>query len=118
MTYPYMGLTPNEYQQRASATAIYPAERGVEYVALGLASEAGEVAGKVKKQIRDGANWSGEQREEHRQKMIDELGDVQWYVAEMARNLDISLEDLMRWNLAKLQSRRERGVLQGNGDKR
>ena len=118
MTYPYTGLTPNEYQQKASATAIYPAERGVEYVALGLASEAGEVAGKAKKQIRDGANWSGEQREEHRQTMSDELGDVQWYVAEMAKNLNITLEELMCRNLEKLRSRAERGVLQGSGDKR
>jgi NTP pyrophosphatase (non-canonical NTP hydrolase) len=111
-------MSPNEYQQRASRLAIYPSERGIEYVALGLASEAGEVAGKIKKQIRDGKNWTGEQREEHRQRIVDELGDVVWYVSELARQLDVPLETVLANNIFKLESRQRRGTIGGNGDVR
>lgn len=111
-------MTPNEYQQRASKLAIYPEERAIEYVALGLASEAGEVAGKVKKAIRDGKNWTGEQREDHRQSIKAELGDVLWYVAETARQYDLTLEDVLLYNIYKLESRQARGTLTGNGDNR
>jgi NTP pyrophosphatase (non-canonical NTP hydrolase) len=111
-------MTPNEYQQRASRLAIYPEERGIEYVALGLASEAGEVAGKVKKAIRDGKNWTGEQREEHRYAILGELGDVVWYVSELARQFNLPLEDVMQHNIDKLESRAARGTIQGNGDNR
>lgn len=111
-------MTPNEYQLRASRLAIYPEERGIEYVALGLASEAGEVAGKVKKAIRDGKNWTGEQREEHRQKVLDEASDVLWYLSELCRQYGENLEDLFDRNLNKLESRAARGTIQGNGDNR
>jgi NTP pyrophosphatase (non-canonical NTP hydrolase) len=111
-------MTPNEYQQRASRLAIYPEERAIEYVALGLASEAGEVAGKVKKAIRDGKNWTGEQREDARQAVLGELGDVLWYVSELARQLDCPLERVMQHNVDKLESRQQRGTLTGNGDNR
>ncbi|MFN7883265.1 MAG: nucleoside triphosphate pyrophosphohydrolase family protein [bacterium] len=111
-------MNATEYQLRAHALAIYPEERAVEYVALGLASEAGEVAGKVKKQIRDGKNWTGEQRHEHLDKTIAELGDVMWYAAELATVLGIDLGNVMRLNLAKLESRRDRGVIAGDGDAR
>lgn len=108
----------DDYQRLARTTAIYPAERGVEYVALGLASEAGEVAGKIKKQIRDGANWTGEQREEHRRAILAELGDVLWYAAELASNYGVSLGEVAEANIAKLQSRQARNVLSGSGDTR
>lgn len=111
-------MTPNEYQQRASRLAIYPEERAIEYVALGLASEAGEVAGKVKKAIRDGRHWTGEQREEHRYAVLGELGDVLWYVAELARQYNLPLEAVMQHNIDKLESRQARGTLTGNGDNR
>lgn len=111
-------MTPNEYQQRASRLAIYPEERAIEYVALGLASEAGEVAGKVKKAIRDGKNWTGEQREEHRQKTLDEASDVAWYLSELCRQLGESFEDLLERNLRKLESRQARGTISGDGDNR
>lgn len=111
-------MTPNEYQQRASKLAIYPEERAIEYVALGLTSEAGEVAGKVKKAIRDGRNWTGEQREEHRQSIKAELGDCAWYLAEMARHYGLTLEEVLEHNLNKLESRQARGTLTGNGDNR
>jgi NTP pyrophosphatase (non-canonical NTP hydrolase) len=111
-------MNPNEYQVRAHALAIYPRERDVEYVALGLASEAGEVAGKVKKQIRDGANWNGERREEHRRAILAETGDVLWYCAELLGLYGLTLEEAMVANIEKLESRKVRGVISGSGDNR
>lgn len=103
----------NEYQQEASATAIYPGRQGTievrAYLALGLNGEAGEIAEKVKKEIRDGYTTMG---------MADELGDVLWYLSELARQSGISLEYVARRNLEKLASRQERGVIGGSGDDR
>lgn len=99
-----------EYQHRTRETAIYPADQGVVYTALGLASEAGEVAGKVKKAIRDGINV--------RSAVIDELGDVLWYVARLADELGEPLSDVAERNLLKLGARAERGTLSGSGDER
>lgn len=111
-------ITFDSYQHLASKTAIYPKERAVEYVALGLASEAGEVAGKIKKQIRDGASWNGEQREAHRQAILAELGDVLWYIAELCTNYDVHLSDVAEDNLRKLKARAAHNTLQGDGDNR
>lgn len=111
-------MDADNYQREAKRSAIYPEESAVEYVALGLASEAGELAGKVKKQIRDGRNWNGEKLEDHRQAMIAELGDVLWYAAEMAGRLNVTLSEVMQRNLDKLRDREERGVLGGSGDNR
>lgn len=98
------------YQDFTDSTAIYPPEKGLEYTALGLASEAGEFAGKVKKMIRD-SNYDTEA-------MIAELGDVLWYVARAAAELDVHLSDVAKDNVEKLKSRIERGKLKGSGDKR
>jgi len=98
------------YQDFTDTTAIYPPEKGLEYVALGLASEAGEFAGKVKKMIRDG-NYDTEA-------MIAELGDVLWYVARAAAELDVHLSDVAKDNVEKLKSRMERNVVKGDGDNR
>lgn len=111
-------MDADAYQREATKFAIYPDERAIEYVALGIASEAGELAGKVKKQIRDGQNWAGEQREDHRRHMVSELGDVLWYAAEMAKHLNVSLSYVMEQNIEKLQDRAERGKLGGSGDSR
>jgi NTP pyrophosphatase (non-canonical NTP hydrolase) len=98
------------YQDWTDETAIYPPEKGIEYTALGLASEAGEFAGKVKKMIRD-KNYDLEA-------MVSELGDVLWYVARAAAELDIHLSDVAQMNIEKLQSRKERDTLKGSGDTR
>jgi len=98
------------YQDWTDETAIYPPEKGIEYTALGLASEAGEFAGKVKKAIRDN-NYDLDA-------MAAELGDVLWYVARAAAELDIHLSDVAQMNIEKLQSRKERDTLSGSGDKR
>ena len=98
------------YQDFTNSTAIYPPEKGLEYTALGLASEAGEFAGKVKKAIRDNTYDADA--------MAAELGDVLWYLARAAAELDYHLSDIAEMNVEKLKSRKERNVLGGSGDDR
>lgn len=83
------------------------------YLTLGLASEAGEVAGKAAKQLRDGAEYS-----EFIQSLKQELGDVLWFVAVLAWYHGIELEAVAESNLSKLQDRAARGVIGGSGDER
>jgi NTP pyrophosphatase (non-canonical NTP hydrolase) len=85
------------------------------YPALGLAGEAGEVAEHAKKAIRDDA---GVVTEERRRAMAKELGDVLWYVSQLASELGLELDEIARANLEKLLSRQRRGVLSGSGDER
>jgi NTP pyrophosphatase (non-canonical NTP hydrolase) len=104
------------YQQLARATAIYPSIGGGEvYPALGLANEAGEVLGRVKKVYRD---KNGEYDGADLEAIEAELGDVLWYVSQIAAELKLSLRDIAEYNVAKLRSRQQRGVLAGNGDDR
>jgi len=101
-----------DYQAETSKTAIYPDESGREYLFLGLVNEAGEVAGVIKKAIRD--------NEGHVNSILlsKELGDVLWYISEIANRYGINLEHVLEANIAKLQDRKERGVLGGSGDER
>ena len=100
----------NAYQKLTRETAIYPKNQAIPYLALGLTSEAGEVAGKIKKQIRDGGvEVMG---------TIDEIGDVFWYLARLCDELGFDAEDVLQRNWAKLSDRKERGVIRGSGDKR
>ena len=103
-------ITPDLYENYASQTAIFPKEKALEYLALGLTSEAGEVAGKVKKLIRDGKG--------DKKAIASEIGDVLWYCAMLAKETDVPLNDIMKENLRKLHSRKERGTLSGSGDER
>ena len=106
----------NEYQEQAKATAVYPAMgMNYSYPALGLVGEAGEVAEKIKKIIRD---QDGKLTEENKVEIGKELGDVLWYIAIMAEEMGITLQQVAEDNLAKLMSRKERGVLGGSGDNR
>jgi NTP pyrophosphatase (non-canonical NTP hydrolase) len=105
----------SEYQQLSRRTAEYPREAWLAYPALGLAGEAGEVAEHAKKAIRDDG---GEISEERRAAMAKELGDVLWYVAQLASELGLDLDDVAQANLDKLLSRQRRGVLSGSGDER
>lgn len=109
-------MNGNDYQSKALRTAIYP-NKGSNFVypSLGLVGEAGEVAEKVKKVIRDG---EGVLTDPAREAIAKELSDVCWYVAVLAWELDFSLEELFVMNLEKLQSRLERGVISGSGDDR
>lgn len=105
----------NDYQERASLTAKYEKRTGVLYTTLGLASEAGEVASKVKKVIRDeNAVLSDERRRE----LALELGDVLWYVAMLSRELGYDLSTVATMNIDKLSDRDTRGVIGGSGDTR
>lgn len=113
MSYPSYDLTANQYQTRCNKTAIYPKDQGVVYTILGLGNEAGELQGKYKKFIRDKQNW-----EDVKENLKAELGDVLWYCAQLATELQVDLEAVMRANLNKLESRQTRGVLSGSGDNR
>ncbi len=105
----------SEYQQLARRTAQYPREAWLAYPALGLAGEAGEVAEHAKKAIRDD---EGSVSDARREAMAKELGDVLWYVAQLATELELDLEQIAQGNLDKLLSRQQRGVLSGSGDDR
>lgn len=107
----------NDYQTRATKTAIYPGKgeiTGLLYTGLGL-GEAGEVQGKIKKVLRDD---DGVLTNEKRKEIVKELGDVLWYLANCAEELGVNLNEIAINNLYKLQSRQERGTLVGNGDNR
>ena len=111
-------LSLNEYQNEAMRTAIYPRFRDGTiplYPVLGLTGEAGEVAEKVKKILRD---KNGFATEEDKQEIAKELGDVLWYIANLAKDLNYSLEDIGQMNLDKLNDRKDRGALGGSGDNR
>lgn len=105
----------NEYQKETANTAIYPyAGTGdileFSYLALGLTGEAGEVAEKIKKYIRDG-------KIDH-DLIIKEIGDVYWYLARLCTAFGVEAETVLAINNAKLADRKARGVLGGSGDKR
>ncbi|MCR5764785.1 MAG: nucleoside triphosphate pyrophosphohydrolase family protein [Treponema sp.] len=112
-----MALSINDYQERAHETADYLGmENGdYRYPVMGLSEEAGEVSGKFAKAVRDS---NGIIDGERREAIKKELGDVCWFVAEIATILDLKLEDVMQGNLDKLASRKARGVIHGSGDNR
>ena len=100
----------NEYQLWTKTTQIYSDDVARTYLTLGLAGEASEVCNKHKKEIRDGVNKSEE--------IIDELGDVLYYLSALALEMGITMECLAGMNYAKLSDRKVRGVLSGDGDNR
>lgn len=106
-------LSLNDYQTGAMTTAIYHDK--VIYPALGLAGEAGEVAGKVSKILRDS---KGVLTDEVKKDLRKEIGDVLWFAAALAKDIDATLGEIAEENLAKLKSRKDRGVLGGSGDDR
>ena len=99
------------YQLQAATTAIYPEKTALHYLSLGLSSEVGEFNGKLAKWLRKDGNYPKDE-------LIDELGDVLWFVSELARLHNIDLSLLAQKNLDKLSSRKKRGVLKGSGDNR
>tara|TARA_R100001463_G_scaffold21607_1_gene51815 strand:- start:240 stop:635 length:396 start_codon:yes stop_codon:yes gene_type:complete len=103
------------YQQVAKTTAIYPREQAIIYPTLGLTGEAGEVANKVKKIIRDGTNKNDEGLV---QDLSAEIGDCLWYIAVLADDIGIKLSDIANINLEKLHKRKEKGTIHGSGDNR
>ena len=106
----------DKYQVEARKTAVYPnLGRNLWYPALGLAGEAGEVADKVKKIYRD---YNGFTSHLNRIGICKELGDVLWYVANIATELHVNLSDIAKENLIKLQDRTARDKVHGEGDER
>jgi len=105
----------NSYQRIAKTTAIYPATHKILYPALGLAGEAGEVANKVKKLVRDGTSSLPK---EWKEQIGSEIGDVLWYCAVLADDLGISLGKIASQNEIKLQNRKKKGTISGSGDTR
>lgn len=109
-------MTFEEYQTQSRVTAKYPnLGNNFVYPTLGLSGEAGEVAEKIKKVLRD---KGGVVDEETKQLIAKELGDVLWYVAQIATELGLDLDRVAAGNIEKLLSRMERGVIQGSGDNR
>ena len=102
-------MTFDEYQEFARSTAVYPEDCRVVYPTLGLCGEAGEVAEKIKKHMRDGRTLVG---------VGLELGDVLWYISALADDLGVTLEEIAQANVDKLQSRKVRGQIGGSGDNR
>jgi NTP pyrophosphatase (non-canonical NTP hydrolase) len=107
----------NEYQNKAKQFAIYKDK--IVYPTLGLASEAGEVCGKIKKIMRDTDGIHNLKYKYDRVLEIkSELGDVLWYIANIAEDLNIPLQDIAEENIGKLQDRKDRDKIQGSGDNR
>lgn len=105
-----------EYQEQSRKTAVYPnVGDNFVYPILGIAGESGEVAEKIKKILRE---KNGVVDEDSKQEIAKELGDLLWYMSQLASELGISLDDVAQKNIAKTQSRMERGVLLGDGDNR
>ena len=126
----------DEYQQKSRATAMYPKVAIVQdvrddgggvfaqimseplgwvYPAGKLGGECGELQEKLFKILRDDNGVTSEQKREAIKK---ELGDIIWYVAQLATEFDLSFSDVAQANLAKLADRKERGVIGGSGDDR
>ena len=106
----------NDYQQRAITTSTMTDNTAAPaYYTLGLVGEAGEIAEKVKKILR---NHDGDFSKLDTADITRELGDVLWYIALLADNFDIRLEDIAAVNLAKLADRQTRGVVNSTGDYR
>lgn len=105
----------NKYQETAVETAIYPDTHRILYPALGMSGEAGEVANKVKKIIRDGPE---NMPDDWKDQLASEIGDVLWYCAALANDLGMPLALIAAQNRDKLLERKQKGTISGSGDKR
>lgn len=104
----------NDYQKQARKTKVYPDFYAVYYPTLSICGEVGELANKVKKAMRGDIDIL----ELRTEKTYSELGDVLWYLANICTDLDCSLEDIAKYNLAKLKKRQEENKIKGDGDDR
>lgn len=117
MEYEFEMKTFNEYEEEAMNTAVYDGE--VIYPTLGLVSEAGEVADKIKKMLRDeDVDLGFEMSEEQRKAVALEVSDCLWYITALASDLGYSLEDIANMNIEKLRDRMDRNAIHGSGDER
>ncbi len=109
-------MTFNDYQKESNKTAIYP-DKGNNFVypVLGMMGEAGEVAEKIKKVWRDKNNIVSD---DDKNEIKKEMGDVLWYLSQLATELGIDFDDIANTNILKINSRLERHKLNGDGDNR
>ena len=105
----------NDYQGLARKTALYPMEQGLTYTALGLCGESGEVAEKIKKFIRGDEVVSGSSLKED---LLLELGDVLWYLSNLAFECGYTLQAVAEANIEKLDNRKKNNTIKGSGDER
>lgn len=116
----------NDYQERAMQTCMQ-SSNNFAYMSFGLVGEVGELMGKIAKHIRkENISIENNQIIDNDEKLsrsdieliISELGDIQWFVAGLAQSLGYSLEEVCEYNLEKLQSRKQRNKIDGDGDNR
>jgi hypothetical protein len=108
----------DDYQRRCADTAIYPGQGealGLSYCSMGLAGGAGAVNNLIKKCIRDDGIGVTEER---KAQIRHAMGEADWYLSQLANELGIDRSEVMEENLALLASRKERGVLRGDGQSR
>lgn len=122
-------MTLNEYQQKAMSTCMETCENDA-YMLLNLVAEVGEFAGKLAKHIRKGEAVMANddflfskridiaQEDDYLEELKKEAGDIMWQIAGLCYTMGWELEDVCQANLAKLASRKERGVIEGEGDNR
>jgi NTP pyrophosphatase (non-canonical NTP hydrolase) len=101
----------NEYNEFVKGMKVYPEKHAIIYPTLGITGEGGEIAEKVKK-------WLRGDKELDKVELLKEAGDVLWYLTSLADDLGYTLQDVVDANVAKLSSRKERGVQKGDGDNR
>jgi NTP pyrophosphatase (non-canonical NTP hydrolase) len=105
-----------DYQSESKKTALrVQTSHPVVYPTLGLLNEAGELAGKVKKILRD---KDGRIDDHEVDRLKGELGDVLWYFTQICTELGLTLEEVAEANLEKIFDRKKRGVIKGEGDER
>lgn len=121
-------MTLQEYQEKAMSTCLPSSENDI-YAINGLTAEVGEINDKVAKWVRKGfvkvddncINYTGKGLKEDINfplELAKEIGDVLWFVALLSKRVGYSLEEIAQMNVDKLASRKERGVIVGNGDNR
>ena len=103
-----------EYQDLTQQTAVYPKEHALSYALLGLAGEVGEVTNKYKKVLRGDKPFD----DTFRENISHEIGDVLWYVARLAEELNLNLDEIAKNNIEKLIRRKENNTIKGDGDNR
>ncbi len=109
-------MTFDEYQKTSKETAVYkPGDTVLYYLGLGVTGEAGEIAEKLKKILR---NHDGVIDDDARDNLKKEMGDVLWYLSQLSTELGLSFSDVAQTNITKLQDRKDRNVLKGAGDNR
>ncbi len=112
-------VTIDDYQvqsRKSIIQSIFPQTVGdIKYVTIAITEEAGEIAGKIKKLIRD---KKGKLDDEAKEGLIKEIGDVQWYLARLCDLIDVPMSRVLKTNMEKIMSRKDRGAIHGSGDDR